>query len=240
MLEVRDLYVSYGKVAALNGVTLSVPEGSIVSLIGSNGAGKSTFLNALSGLVRIKSGDIKFKGAPLSRLPHVIVGQGLVQVPEGRKIFSGLTVRENLLAGAYLNRNRREVQQALEEVFALFPILKERQKQYGGTLSGGEQQMLAIARGLMARPKLLALDEPSLGLAPLIVRGIFELIKKIRSRGVTILLVEQNANKALEIADYAYVLENGRVICQGSGQELLHDEAVKRAYLGIRGQEGCR
>jgi len=236
MLEVKDLYVSYGRIAALNGLSLSVKEDSIVSLIGPNGAGKSTFLNAISGLVRIKSGVVRFKGEALPRLPHVVVSKGLVHVPEGRKIFSGLTVKENLLAGAYLNGNWSQIEKDLEEVYAMFPVLKERQAQYGGTLSGGEQQMLAIARGLMSHPKLMALDEPSLGLAPLVVRTICDLIQRIRARGITILLVEQNANKALEISDYAYVLENGRVVRSGTGPELLYDEAVKAAYLGVRGE----
>jgi len=235
MLQVKDLHVSYGKIAAINGLSLSVPAGSVVSLIGSNGAGKSTFLSAISGLVKIKSGDIIFAGERLPAAAHDIVAKGLIHVPEGRKIFSGLTVTENLLAGAHLVRDRKKIKESLEEVFSLFPILNERQKQHGGTLSGGEQQMLAIARGLMSNPRLMAMDEPSLGLAPLIVKNIFELIQTIRSRGVTILLVEQNAQKALEISDYAYVIEHGRVIKEGIGKNLISDEAVQRAYLGVRG-----
>ena len=237
MLEVKDLYVSYGKIAAINGLSLSVPAGSVVSLIGSNGAGKSTFLSAISGLVKLKSGDIRFAGEPLPKAAHDIVARGLIHVPEGRKIFSGLTVTENLLAGAHLVKDRKKIKDSLAEVFALFPILEERQNQHGGTLSGGEQQMLAIARGLMSGPRLMAFDEPSLGLAPLIVKGIFELIQTIRARGITILLVEQNAKKALEISDYAYVIEHGRVVKEGAGRDLIHDEAVRQAYLGIRGAD---
>ena len=232
MLAVENLHVSYGHIQALSGVSIMVPQGSIVSIIGSNGAGKTTLLNTISGLVKQKQGSIKFKGQELGRIPHVIVQQGIVQVPEGRKIFAGLTVEENLLAGGYILRDAKHLRSNVNKMMELYPILGSRKNQQAGTLSGGEQQMLAVCRGLMSEPELILLDEPSLGLAPIIVKSIFELIGQIRQQGITVLLVEQNAKKALALSDYAYVLENGHVTMEGKGRDLLCDPAVKRAYLG--------
>ena len=235
MLAIEELHVSYGHIQALSGVSVHVPRGGIVSIIGSNGAGKTTLLNTISGLVKPKKGSIKFEGQELVRTPHAIVKQGLVQVPEGRKIFAGLTVEENLLAGGYILTDKHKLKANVEKMMQLYPILGKRRSQQAGTLSGGEQQMLAVCRGLMSEPKLILLDEPSLGLAPIIVKGIFELITQIREQGITVLLVEQNAKKALAICDYAYVLENGRVAMEGRGRDLLCDPGVKKAYLGERG-----
>ena len=232
MLAVENLHVSYGHIQALSGVSIMVPQGSIVSIIGSNGAGKTTLLNTISGLVKQKQGSIKFKGQELGRIPHVIVQQGIVQVPEGRKIFAGLTVEENLLAGGYILRDTKHLRSNVNKMMELYPILGSRKNQQAGTLSGGEQQMLAVCRGLMSEPEMILLDEPSLGLAPIIVKSIFELIGQIRQQGITVLLVEQNAKKALALSDYAYVLENGHVTMEGKGRDLLCDPAVKRAYLG--------
>ena len=232
MLRIEDLHVSYGHVGALLGVSLSVKKGAIVSIIGSNGAGKSTLLNTVSGLVKRESGKIFFKTRLLPKEPHRIVKSGLVQVPEGRQVFPGLTVRENLLAGAYPLSDAGRVRRNLDRMFDMYPILRERGNQQAGTLSGGEQQMLAICRGLMSDPEMLLLDEPSLGLAPIIVKGVFDTIRRIRDEGVTVMLVEQNANQALALADYAYVLENGRIVLEGEGHALLCDGNVKKAYLG--------
>ena len=232
MLAVENLHVSYGHIQALSCVSIMVPQGSIVSIIGSNGAGKTTLLNTISGLVKQKQGSIKFKGQELGRIPHVIVQQGIVQVPEGRKIFAGLTVEENLLAGGYILRDAKHLRSNVNKMMELYPILGSRKNQQAGTLSGGEQQMLAVCRGLMSEPEMILLDEPSLGLAPIIVKSIFELIGQIRQQGITVLLVEQNAKKALALSDYAYVLENGHVTMEGKGRDLLCDPAVKRAYLG--------
>ena len=232
MLAVENLHVSYGHIQALSGVSITVPQGSIVSIIGSNGAGKTTLLNTISGLVKQKQGSIKFKGQELGRVPHSIVQQGIVQVPEGRKIFAGLTVEENLLAGGYILRDPKHLRSNVNKMMELYPILGSRKHQQAGTLSGGEQQMLAVCRGLMSEPELILLDEPSLGLAPIIVKSIFDLIGQIRQQGITVLLVEQNAKKALALSDYAYVLENGHVTMEGKGRDLLCDPAVKRAYLG--------
>ena len=232
MLAVENLHVSYGHIQALSGVSITVPQGSIVSIIGSNGAGKTTLLNTISGLVKQHQGGIKFKGQELGRVPHSIVQQGIVQVPEGRKIFAGLTVEENLLAGGYILRDPKHLRSNVNKMMELYPILGSRKHQQAGTLSGGEQQMLAVCRGLMSEPELILLDEPSLGLAPIIVKSIFELIGQIRQQGITVLLVEQNAKKALALSDYAYVLENGHVTMEGKGRDLLCDPAVKRAYLG--------
>ena len=232
MLRIEDLHVSYGHVRALLGVSLSVKRGAIVSIIGSNGAGKSTLLNTVSGLVKRESGKIFFKTKLLPKEPHRIVKGGLVQVPEGRQVFPGLTVRENLLAGAYPLSDAARVRRNLDRMFDMYPILAERANQQAGTLSGGEQQMLAICRGLMSDPEMLLLDEPSLGLAPIIVNGVFDTIRRIRDAGVTVMLVEQNANRALALADYAYVLENGRIVLEGEGKTLLCDGNVKKAYLG--------
>jgi branched-chain amino acid transport system ATP-binding protein len=232
VLSIEKLRVAYGPVQALDGISLEVPKGQIISIIGSNGAGKTTLLNTICALVRQKSGAIKFEGQELSRLTHQVVKLGIVQVPEGRKVFAGLTVRENLMAGGYALNDGPRLRQNVEKMFDLYPILRERQNQQAGTLSGGEQQMLAICRGLMAEPKLVLLDEPSLGLGPIIVNGVFRLVRRIREQGITVVLVEQNARKALALCDYAYVLENGRIAMQGQGRELLCDTAIKKAYLG--------
>ena len=235
MLELHDLSVSYGYVRALSKVSIHVKKGEIISLIGGNGAGKTTTLMSISGLVEKQEGQVIFQGKDITRLaPDKIVQMGLSHVPEGRKIFPNLTVYENLIAGTIGNSklNKRRIQELLEENYKLFPRLKERLKQGGGSLSGGEQQMLAIARGLMMDPELIMLDEPSLGLAPIVVEEIFELILKIRNLGKTVLLIEQNASMALSIADRGYVLELGNVTIEGTGKELLNDARVKRAYLG--------
>jgi branched-chain amino acid transport system ATP-binding protein len=233
MLEIRDLKVAYGKVETLHGISLDVGDNQIVSIIGANGAGKSTLLNTISGIVKPKSGSIIFQRKPISPKPHDIVRAGIVQIPEGRRIFPTLTVEENLIMGAFVVADRKIINKNLEKVYNLFPILSERRSQFGGTLSGGEQQMLAIGRGLMSEPKLLLLDEPSLGLAPIIVRDLFNLIQEINAQGITVLLVEQNARQALAIADASYILETGRVTMQGEGGELLENPAVKKAYLGV-------
>jgi branched-chain amino acid transport system ATP-binding protein len=232
VLTIENLYVAYGPVQALLGVSMEVPRGKIISIIGSNGAGKTTLLNTICGLVRPKSGSIKFEGQDLSRLTYQVVRSGIIQVPEGRKVFAGLTVKENLMAGGYAIKDGQRLHRNIEKMFGLYPILKERQAQQAGTLSGGEQQMLAICRGLMAEPKLILLDEPSLGLGPIIVNGVFQLVREVREQGITVVLVEQNALKALALCDYAYVLENGKLTMQGLGKELLCDPAVKKAYLG--------
>ncbi|WP_312197780.1 ABC transporter ATP-binding protein [Anaerospora hongkongensis] len=234
MLTLTNLHVSYGHIQALHGVSLTVPKGKIVSIIGSNGAGKTTMLNTICGLVKQKSGSIQFEGTELTRTTQHIIKQGLVHVPEGRKVFSGLTVAENLLAGGYILKDSQQIRRNMEKMFELYPILRERKDQHAGTLSGGEQQMLAICRGLMSEPKMILLDEPSLGLAPIIVNGVFQLIRQISEQGLTVMLVEQNAKKALALSDYAYVLENGKVVMQGEGKKLLCDEGVKKAYLGDR------
>ena len=231
MLKVADLSVSYGHIEALRGVNVEVHKGQIVSIIGANGAGKSTLLRTISGLVKPLGGQITFEGEALPQKPSKIVGKGIVHVPEGRKCFSGLTIQDNLLVGGYIHKGK-DLTEDLKKQYELFPILEERKDQFAGTLSGGEQQMLAAARGLMGRPKIILLDEPSMGLAPLIVNQIYELIGRIRDSGITVLLVEQNARKALGICDYAYVLENGRISLAGSGQELLQSDAVRKAYLG--------
>ena len=235
MLELRGVNVFYGAVQALREVSLRVDEGEIVTLIGANGAGKSTTLMAISGIVPPRRGEILFAGRPIHGLaPDRIVRLGLCQVPEGRRIFPELTVAENLDMGAFLRRDRQGIERDRQELYELFPILHQRRLQPGGNLSGGEQQMLAISRALMARPRLLLLDEPSMGLAPLITRQIFEIIKTInRERNTTVFLVEQNANLALQTADRGYVLENGRIVLQGQAEALLNDENVQKAYLGI-------
>lgn len=233
MLEIKSLSVHYGGIHALQGIDLSVPEGKIVTLIGANGAGKSTTLRSIVGLVKPTSGKVLLHDTVISgKATQEIVQMGLVLVPEGRRIFSNLTVEENLLLGAYARSDREGVLKDLDHVYDLFPRLKERRTQKGGTLSGGEQQMLSVGRGLMSRPKLLMMDEPSLGLAPLIVKMIFEIIKQINTEGTTVLLVEQNAKAALEVADYGYVLETGRITLQGKGRDLLMDDRVRKAYLG--------
>ena len=231
MLEINDIHVAYGHINALNGVSFKVPWGSIVGIIGSNGAGKSTLINTISGLVKKRSGSILLDGEVLQSSPHIIVRRGIVQVPEGRKIFSGLTTLENLIIGGYLIE-AKQLNESIQEMYELFPILEERKNQLAGTLSGGEQQMLAIARGLMAHPKIMLLDEPSLGLAPLVIKVVFEQIQKIKKMGITVLLVEQNAKKALAISDYVYVLENGRIILSGKPKEISRNPSVIKAYLG--------
>ena len=233
MLEVKDLHVSYGGIRALRGVNLEVPDGKIVTLIGANGAGKSTLLRTISGLVKSESGSITYDGKELLGMPiNKILELGIAQVPEGRRVFTTLSVLENLKIGAYLRKDKAGIQKDIEWVYELFPRLQERSWQMAGTLSGGEQQMLAVGRALMSRPKLMMMDEPSLGLAPLVVKGIFEIIREINRQGVTVLLIEQNANMALKTADLAYVLETGEITLHGTGAELLTNEAVKRAYLG--------
>ena len=234
MLEVRNLHVCYGVISALQGISISVKAGSIVTLIGANGAGKSTTLRAISGLAKPRSGEILLNGENISGRPaHQIVKLGLSHVPEGRMVFANLTVHENLMMGAYLQKDRKVIQHELELVFTTFPRLKEREKQVAGTLSGGEQQMLAIGRALMSKPKFLMMDEPSLGIAPLLVKAIFEKIVEInRTHGITILLVEQNANLALEISHYGYVLETGRIILENESAALRADPKVRSAYLG--------
>ncbi|MCF0261880.1 MAG: ABC transporter ATP-binding protein [Sphaerochaetaceae bacterium] len=232
MLNVKDLNVYYGAIHAVTDISFNVNKGEIVTLIGANGAGKSTTLNTISGLLRSKTGDITFLGESIAKMgPDKIVQQGLVMVPEGRRIFLGMTVQENLEMGAY-SRPNTEIKDSIEQVFELFPRLKERKTQIGGTLSGGEQQMLAMGRALMAKPKLIMLDEPSMGLAPLLVDLIFEIIKDLHKAGSTILLVEQNAQAALSIADRAYVLETGKIVKAGKGSDLISDPVIKKAYLG--------
>ena len=233
MIEVNRLTVRYGGVTALDDVSLIIPDGKIISIVGANGAGKSTTINAVSGMVSCAAGGVFLDGASLAIPPHQIVKRGIVQVPEGRKIFSSITVKENLILGAYMIKHKRRVEQNMKNVFTKFPVLAERQNQPGGTLSGGEQQMLAIARALMSEPKTLLLDEPSLGLAPMLVLGIFKMIEDLNRQGLTILLVEQNAIKALSVADYAYVFETGRNVAEGQGQKIAEDPIVKKAYLGI-------
>ncbi len=233
MLSVKNLCVSYGGIKALRGIDIEVPDGKIVTLIGANGAGKSTLLRTISGLVKADSGSIILDGKELSGLPiNKICQEGIALSPEGRRVFSDLTVQENLRIGAYLRNDKKEIEKDLEWVYELFPRLKERSWQFAGTLSGGEQQMLAVGRALMSRPKILMMDEPSLGLAPLIVQLIFNIIDEINKKGVTILLIEQNANMALKIAHSAYVIETGSIVMQGTGQELLANEKVRAAYLG--------
>ena len=233
MLKVENLSVQYAAFKALHGVSLSVEDGLIVSIVGANGAGKSTLINAISGMVRPKEGRILFDGETLTAMaPHDVVRLGVVQVPEGRKLFPDLTVFENLLVGGSHKRAKAERNATIEEVYDLFPVLKERNAQLARTLSGGEQQMLAIGRAMMSKPKLLMMDEPSLGLAPIVVQSIFGVIKELKRRGLTILLVEQNIRHSLQISDYAYVLETGQVVLEGTGEAVLADEHTTAAYIG--------
>ena len=233
MLRVEGINVFYGAIHALKNVSFEVGEGEVVSLIGANGAGKTTIMHTLSGLLKASGGKIWLQDTEITAVPaEKIVGMGLVQVPEGRRIFGRMSVLENLMMGAYLRRDKKEIAEDIEKMYLRFPRLKERSKQPAGTMSGGEQQMLAIARALMSRPRLLLMDEPSMGLAPILVNEIFHIIRDINQQGMTVLLVEQNANKALSIADRAYVLETGSIVMTGSGQELLHDDRVRQAYLG--------
>ena len=231
ILEIRDLVISFGGIEAVKGISMDIPRGKIVTLLGSNGAGKSTTLKAVAGLVKPAAGTIEYNGAPITgKSTDYIVSKGITLVPEGRRVFPNMTVEENLLIGAYLRKDN--IKSDLKRVYELFPRLKEREWQLSGTLSGGEQQMLAVGRALMAKPELIMMDEPSLGLAPIVVKGIFEIIKEINAQGITVLLNEQNANMALKIADLAYVLQTGNIVMQGSGKELLANEEVKAAYLG--------
>lgn len=238
MLEVQNLHVAYGGIRALKGVSLSVQKGEIVTIIGANGAGKSTLLNTISGFLKPVRGTILYNGKSLPRRPDLIVKSGICHIPEGRLIFANLSVQDNLMLGAYLRKDKKAVQSDLEKVFAIFPRLKERQEQRAGTLSGGEQQMLAMGRALMTNGEFILMDEPSLGLAPLLVQTVFEIIERFRSMGKTILLVEQNAFKALQVADRAYILEQGKIVKEGSARELARDPAVKEAYLGSRSRGG--
>ena len=233
MLEIKDLYVRYGMIEAIKGISFEVRDGEIVTLIGSNGAGKTTTMHAISGLLKPASGSIKLDGVELTKTAnHKIVSMGLAQVPEGRRVFAQQTVEENLLLGSYARKDKDGIQKDLDHVYQLFPRLLERKKQPAGTLSGGEQQMLAMARALMFRPKILLMDEPSMGLSPLLVKEIFRIIQDINKEGTTILLVEQNAKMALAIADRAYVLETGKITLEGTGEELSASEEVRKAYLG--------
>jgi branched-chain amino acid transport system ATP-binding protein len=233
VLEVSDLHVHYGGIEALRGISLEVPAGQVVALIGANGAGKTTTLRAVSKMLRPSAGTVRFQGEDVTRLPsHALVARGMAHAPEGRGIFLNLTVGENVALGAYLRRDRAGIQQDAERAYALFPILAERRSQVAGTLSGGEQQMLAVARALMSRPRLMLLDEPSLGLAPQVVERIFGVLREVNAGGVSLLLVEQNAHKALRLAHRAYVLETGTVAMRGTGEELLASPEVRKAYLG--------
>ena len=233
MLEIKDLEVCYGVIKAIKGVSFEVEQGEVIALIGANGAGKTTILHTVTGLIPAAAGSISFDGHDLKKVPaHKIVSMGMAHVPEGRRIFQQLSVLENLMLGAFTCKNKEQIQSDLKKVYGHFPRLEERKNQVAGTLSGGEQQMLAMGRALMSRPRLLMLDEPSMGLSPLLVTEIFDIIKEINEAGTTVLLVEQNAKKALEIADRAYALETGRIILSGKASELMNNEAVKKAYLG--------
>ncbi|MCX4833192.1 MULTISPECIES: ABC transporter ATP-binding protein [unclassified Streptomyces] len=233
LLEVEDLKVAYGKIEAVKGITFSVEEGQVVTLIGTNGAGKTTTLRTLSGLLKPSAGKISFAGEPLASVPaHKIVAMGLAHSPEGRRIFPRLTIAENLQLGAFLRRDQAAVEKDMQRAYELFPILGERRKQAAGTLSGGEQQMLAMGRALMSQPKLLMLDEPSMGLSPIMMQKIMSTISELKAQGTTILLVEQNAQAALSLADQGHVMEVGSIVLSGSGEDLLHDESVRKAYLG--------
>ena len=233
LLEVKDLEVYYGVINALKGISFHVDRGEIVSLIGANGAGKTTTLHTITGLIRPRGGSVIYKGTDLTKVPaHKIVSMGMVHVPEGRRIFQGLTVQENLMMGAYSQKDKAKIAKNLELVFTQFPRLKERSRQLAGTLSGGEQQMLAMGRALLADPELIVLDEPSMGLSPLLVSEVFEIVKSFREAGKTVLLVEQNAKKAMSISDRVYVLETGAITTSGAASELINDESIKKAYLG--------
>ncbi len=234
LLEIHDIYVAYGGIQALQGVSIHVDEGEIVTIIGANGAGKSSLLNAVSSMVPYHRGEVVYRGQRLPDKPHKVVDQGIIQVPEGRQVFANLNVEENLYIGAFLRRDKIGIEDDLEHVYTRFPRLKERRQQFAGSLSGGEQQMLVIGRGMMARPGVLLLDEPSLGLAPMLVAEIFSIVRDINAEGTTLLLVEQNAKKALAVANRAYVLETGKILREGNGLELLKDPAVQEAYLGTK------
>ncbi len=233
MLEVKDLKVYYGMIQAIKGVSFHVNEGEVIALIGANGAGKTTILHTVSGLLSPKEGSVTFEGKDIVRMPgHKIVSMGMAHVPEGRRVFAQLTVLQNLKMGAYTRKNKEEIAQTLKTVFERFPRLEERQNQLAGTLSGGEQQMLAMGRALMSHPKIILMDEPSMGLSPIFVNEIFDIIQEVSKGGTTVLLVEQNAKKALSIADRAYVLETGNIVLEGKASDLLNDDSIKKAYLG--------
>lgn len=233
MLEIKDLNVYYGMIQAIKGISFQVNEGEVIALIGANGAGKTTILHAVTGLVPAKSGSIVFEGTDITRIPaHKIVSMGMAHVPEGRRVFAQLSVYQNLKMGAYTRKDKEEIEKTLEMVYERFPRLKERKNQLAGTLSGGEQQMLAMGRALMSHPKIILMDEPSMGLSPIFVNEIFNIIQEVSAGGTTVLLVEQNAKKALSIADRAYVLETGRITLEGKANKLMNDESVKKAYLG--------
>jgi branched-chain amino acid transport system ATP-binding protein len=233
MLEVRNLQVYYGVIQAIKDVSFTVNEGDVVALIGANGAGKTTILHTITGLISAKAGQVLYEGTDLQKIPaHKIVSMGIAHVPEGRRVFSQLTVYENLLMGAFTRKNQKEVEASLNNVYMRFPRLKERKNQLAGTLSGGEQQMLAMGRALMSRPRIILMDEPSMGLSPILVEEIFDIIKEISQSGTTVLLVEQNAKKALSIAKWAYVLETGKIVLDGDAKLLMNEESVKKAYLG--------
>lgn len=232
-MEVKDIEVYYGMIQAIKGVSFHVNQGEVIALIGANGAGKTTILHTISGLLSPKSGSVLFEGQDITKVPgHKIVSMGMAHVPEGRRVFAQLTVLQNLKMGAYTRKNKEEIRQTLENVFLRFPRLEERQNQLAGTLSGGEQQMLAMGRALMSHPKIILMDEPSMGLSPIFVNEIFDIIQEVSKGGTTVLLVEQNAKKALSIADRAYVLETGKIVLDGKAQDLLNDDSVKKAYLG--------
>lgn len=233
MLKIEDLYVSYGMINAIKGVSFEVNEGEVVSLIGANGAGKTTILHTITGLLKPKSGSVMFEGKELTTTPaHEIVKLGMAHVPEGRRVFADLSVYDNLMLGAYTRKDKNEIAKTLETVYERFPRLEERKKQIAGTLSGGEQQMLAMGRALMSKPRIILMDEPSMGLSPLFVNEVFDIIKKISASGTTVLLVEQNAKKALSISDRAYVLETGKIALTGKASDLINDDKIKKAYLG--------
>lgn len=233
MLEINDLVVNYGLIQAIKGVDFHVNEGEVIALIGANGAGKTTILHTVTGLLSPKSGSVMFEGVDISKIkPHKIVAKGMAHVPEGRRVFANLTVLQNLKMGAYTRKSNVEKQETLEMIYKRFPRLEERKNQLAGTLSGGEQQMLAMGRALMSKPKIILMDEPSMGLSPIYVNEIFDIIKEVSEAGTTVLLVEQNAKKALSIADRAYVIETGRIILEGDAKVLMDDESVKKAYLG--------
>lgn len=232
-LEVNDLSVYYGMIQALKGISFKVEKGEIVALIGANGAGKTTTLHTLSGLISAKGGSIIYKDKDISKIPpHKLVSIGMAHIPEGRRIFSEMSVLENLKMGAYTRKDREEIEDSIEKIYKRFPRLEERKNQLAGTMSGGEQQMLAMGRALMSKPEIVLMDEPSMGLSPIFVNEIFDIIKQMRSEGVTVLLVEQNAKKALSVSDRAYVLENGKIVMQGRASEIMDDESIKKAYLG--------
>lgn len=233
MLEIKDLEVYYGMIQAIKGVSFDVNEGEVIALIGANGAGKTTILHTITGLLNAKNGSVWFEGKDITKVPaHKIVSMGMAHVPEGRRVFANLTVLQNLKMGAYTRKDKNEIEQTLNTIYKRFPRLKERQNQLAGTLSGGEQQMLAMGRALMSHPKIILMDEPSMGLSPIFVNEIFDIIKSVSASGTTVLLVEQNAKKALSIADRAYVLETGKIVLSGKASDLLNNDSIKKAYLG--------